>query len=48
MATVVRVGIACRELINKAPIFVSVVVDTTDLMIWAIFGTALLFFGSSE
>ena len=45
-SAVVRTGMSCRELMNRAPISASAADDTTELMIWAMFNTAPLFFGS--
>ena len=45
---VVRADIAYLELMNRAPLLTSTTNDTTELMIWAMFNTAPLFFGSLE
>ena len=47
-SAVILAGMACLELMKSAPISASAADDTTDLMICAIFSTALLFFGSLE
>ena len=47
-SAVMRAGMACHALMNKAPILALAADDVTDLMIQAMFNTAQLFFGSCE
>ena len=45
-SAIIRASMAYCVLVNRASVLTSAADDTTNLMIWAMFNTAPLFFGS--
>ena len=45
-SAIIRASMAYCVLVNRASVLTSAADDTTNLMIWAMFNTALLFFRS--